>query len=251
MNSMAIGWIVFACVFGGALLGTFLRAVLPEHHLSEESKDIVKLGMGLVATMAALVLGLLIASAQDSFGTRRSEFIQMSSNIILLDRALAHYGPETKEDRDLIRRVVVHTLNQIWPEDSSQPAQLDPLAARSEFLFEKIEALAPQNEAQRSIKDQALSFALNVAQTRWLMFEQEGRSIPMPFLAVLVFWITIIFVSFGLFAPPNATVIATLFICALSVSGAIFLILELDRPFGGLIQVSSAPLRDALTHLGQ
>ena len=251
MSSIAIALIVFGCVFGGALLGTFLRTVLPEHHLSAESKNIVELGMGLVATMAALVLGLMIASAQGSFGTQRSEFIQMSSNTILLDRALASYGPETKEVRDLIRRVVLRTLNQIWPEDSSQSAQLDPLVARSEFVFEKIGALAPQNDAQRSIKDQALSLALNLAQTRWLMFEETGSSIPMPFLVVLVFWITIIFVSFGLLAPPNATVIATLFICALSVSGAIFLILELDRPFRGLIQISSEPLRDALAHLGQ
>ena len=73
----------------------------------------------------------------------------------------------------------------------------------------------------------------------------------MPFLVVLVFWLTILFISFGLFAPPNATVIATLFVCALSVSGAIFLILELDQPFEGLIRISSAPLRNALAHLGQ
>ena len=203
MSPMAIGGIVFVCVFGGALLGMLLRAVLPEHHLSEDSKDIVKLGMGLTAKMAALVLGLVIASAQSSYSTQTSEFTQLSTDIILLDRLLAHYSPETKETRDLIRGVVVRTLNQFWPEKGSQPVQLDPLAGKSHFLFEKIEVLEPQNDTQRSIKDKAIDLALDFGQARWLMFEQTGSSIPMPFLVILVFWLTIIFVSFGLFAPPT------------------------------------------------
>ena len=251
MSQIAIGWIVFACVFGGALIGMYLRHFLPEHHLIAESKDIVNLGMGLVATMAALVLALLIGSAQGSFGTKQSEITQVSSTIILLDRVLALYGPETKDVRDLLRGAVVRTLNQILPEKSSHPAQLDPLATRGHFLFEKIVVLKPQNDDQRSIKAQALSLALDLGQTRWLMFEQMGSSISMPFLILLVFWITIIFFSFGLFAPPNTTVIATLFVCALSVAAAIYMILELDQPFKGLVQISSAPLRDALTYLGQ
>ena len=251
MSQIAIGWIVFACVFGGALIGMYLRHFLPEHHLIAESKDIVNLGMGLVATMAALVLALLIGSAQGSFGTKQSEITQVSSTIILLDRVLALYGPETKDVRDLLRGAVVRTLNQILPEKSSHPAQLDPLATRGHFLFEKIVVLKPQNDDQRSIKAQALSLALDLGQTRWLMFEQMGSSISMPFLILLVFWITIIFFSFGLFAPPNATVIATLFVCALSVAAAIYMILELDQPFKGLVQISSAPLSDALTYLGQ
>jgi hypothetical protein len=251
MSALAIAVIVFACVFGGALLGMLLRAALPEHHLSTDSKDVVKLGMGLIATMAALVLGLLIASTKGSYDTQRSELTQMSTNIILLDRVLAHYGPETKEARNLLRHSVVRVLDQIWPEDSSQPAQLDPTAAGAEPLYDKIQALAPQNEAQRSLQAKALSTTTDIAQTRWLMFEQQGSSIPMPFLVVLVFWLTIIFVSFGLYAPPNATVFMTLFVCAVSVSGAIFLILQLDRPFEGPIQIPSTPLRTALAHLGQ
>ncbi len=250
MSSMAISGIVFACVFGGALLGAFLRAVLPEHHLSAETKDIIKMGTGLIATMAALVLGLLIASAKSSFDAERSEFTQMSANVVVLDRVLAHYGPETKEARDLLRGIVVRMLNQIWPEDSSKPVQLEPTTA-AEGAYDKIRELSPRNEAQRSLQAQALSLILNLGQMRWLTFQQEGKSIPMPFLVVLVFWITIIFVGFGLFAPRNATAIAILLICALSVSSAIFLILELDTPFGGLIQISSVPLRNALAHLGQ
>ncbi|MCI0353629.1 MAG: DUF4239 domain-containing protein, partial [Acidobacteria bacterium] len=178
-----------------------------------------------------------------------SELTQMSANIIVLDRVLARYGPETKEARDLLRRTVARALDRIWPEDSSRPGQLEP-AAGSEGPYEKIQQLSPQNEVQRSLQAQALNISIDLTRMRWLLVEQAGSSIPMPFLVVVVFWLTIIFVTFGLFAPPNATVIATLFVCALSVSGAIFLILELDRPFEGLVQISSAPLRNALAHLG-
>ena len=207
------------------------------------------MGMGLIGTMAALALGLLIASAKGSYDAQRIELTQISANIILLDRIMAHYGPETKEARDLLRRAVAHLLDRMWPEITSGPAQLEP-TAQSEGPYDKIQKLSPQNEAQRSLKAQALRIGTDISQTRWLMVAQRGGSIPMPFLAVLVFWLTIIFVSFGLLAPRNTTVIATLFVCALSVSGAIYLILELDRPFDGHMQISSAPLRDALSYLG-
>jgi len=251
MSAAAISGIVFACVFGGALFGMFLRASLPEHHLSTDSKDFVKLGMGLIATMAALVLGLLIASAKNSYDIQRNELTQISASIIVLDRLMSNYGPETKEARDLLRRSVVHTLDEMWPDQRSQAAQLEP-GVSSDALYDKIYQLSPHNEDQRLLKSQALTVTFNLRQTRWLEVEQRrGSSIPMAVLAVLIFWLAIIFVSFGLFAPPNLTVLAVLFVCVLSVSGAIFLILELDRPFEGLIRIPSAPLRDALMHLGQ
>jgi hypothetical protein len=138
---MTISWIVFACVFGGALLGIFFRAVLPEHHLTGESKDVVKVGMGLIATMAALALGLLTASAKSSYDTQRNELTQISAKIIFLDRVLAHYGPEAKDVRDLLRRTVTSALDQMWPENRSRPAQLDPAAA-SERLYDTIQQLS-------------------------------------------------------------------------------------------------------------
>jgi len=251
MTSMAISLIVFACVLGGALLGLFLRTVLPEDHLSRDSKDLVmNMVVGLMAVMVALVLGLVISSAMDSYAGHTSEIEELSTDIILLDRILAHYGPETKESRDLLRQSVSRALDQIWPENASRPAQLEPTAG-SEGLDDKIQQLSPQNEIQRSLKAQALEIGTKLARTHWLLAEQSGRSIPMEFMLVLVFWLTIIFVSFGLFAPDNKTVVAILFLCALSVTVAVFLILELDQPFQGLIQVSSAPLRNVLSNLGE
>ena len=167
VSSLAISLTVFACVFGGVLLGMFLRTILPEHHLSPDSKDVVKLGMGLIATMAALVLGLLVASAKNSYDTQRSGLTQMSANIMLLDRVLTHYGPETKDTRDLLRRSVVRVLDQMWPEDRSHPAQLEPTAAGAEPLYDTIQALSPQNEAQRSLQAKALGISTDIAQTRY------------------------------------------------------------------------------------
>jgi hypothetical protein len=232
----------------------FLRPVLPEPHLSEKSINIIKLGMGLIGTLAVFVLGLMLAAAQSSFREQRSDIMQMSANIIFLDRVLADYGPETKEARDLLRRSVVRMLDQIWPADSSKPAQLDPTEYRGGFLYNKIQSLTPHSDAQRALQAQALSLAFNLVQTRFLMFTQQFKSVPVAFLialAVMVFWFTTVFFSFGLYAPTNATVIATLFVSALSVSGAIFLIAELNRPFDGLLRMPSEPLRIALAHLGQ
>jgi hypothetical protein len=254
MNSLAIGGIVFACIVGGMVLGMILRAILPEKHLSPETKDLVKLGMGLIGTMTALVLGLLIASAKGSFDTQRNGLAQLSGNVIAVDRALAHFGPESKDAREMLRASVADMLQRTWPEENPQPGQTEGRSAtegRYEGLYEKIQALTPKTEAQRAWQAQAMKIAMDTGQSRWLLFAQKGSSIPTPFLVILVAWLTLILGSFSLFAPPNTVVFLTLLICALAVSSAIFLVLELDRPFEGLVQISSAPLRNTLGQLGR
>ena len=251
MSPMAIGWIVFALVFGSALLAMFAHRLLPEEHLSSDSKDVVKLGIALVATMSALVLSLLVASAKSAFDTQSNQLTQASADVVLLDRALARYGPETKGARSLLQRSGVETLERFWPTQGEGSIIIDPTVNPVEALYDKIETLSPQSDTQRSMQSQALTLAADMARTRLLLFENLGASIPVPFLVVLVFWLCIIFASFGLFAPRNATVMTVLCVCALSVAGAIFLILELDRSFEGLLKVSSAPLRAALGQLGR
>ena len=242
---------MFACLSGAVLLGMRVQAALPEDHLNPEAKDAVKVGMGLVATMAALVLGLLVASTKGAYDTKKSEVTQMAAKIVFLDRVLANYGPETAEARDLLRRLIGTAVNRMWPDRKSpQTAELDPSESSGEAFFHSIQALSPQNDVQRSLKSQAAQVATDVGQTRWLLFEQTETSISLPMLIILISWLAIIFMSAGLFAPPNATVIVALMLAALSVSGAIFLILELDMPFDGIIQISSEPMRNALIHLG-
>src|SRR5882724_2399352 len=251
MGSITICSIIFTFIFGGALLGISLRTSLPEHHFSPDSKDAVKGGMGLVATMAALVLGLLVASAKSSYDAQNSELTELSSKVILLDRVLAHYGPESKEARDQLRDSVVRALDQMWSKEHTGLSQMGPSSTRSEVLYDKIQALSPKDEAQRSIRSQAVNIVIGLGQTRWLMYEQGSNTVSAPLLIVLIFWLTALFISFGLFAPRNATVIATLLLSALSVSGAILLILEMYTPYAGLVHLSDGPLRTALAHLSQ
>jgi hypothetical protein len=207
--------------------------------------------MGLLATMAALVLSLMISSAKGSYDTQRGELTHLAANIGLLDRVLAHYGPDAADARDLLRRSLVRVIEQMWPTSGSRPPELSPTAMRVDALYEKIQSLVPQNDGQRSLRAEALKITTEMGLTRSLLFAQAGTSIPLAFLVILVFWITLIFVSFGLFAPLNATVVVMFVVCALSVSCAIFLILELDQPFRGFIHLSSAPLRSALANLGR
>lgn len=251
MSAIAVSCIVFVCVFSGALFGMFLQGPLPDQHLSSDTKDVVKLGTALVATLAALVLGLLISSTKSAYDAQNGEIKQMSASIVLLDRVLAHYGPETKEARDLLRRAVVGVVDRMWSDENRLATLAPDKRAEAESLFDKIQDLRPESDVQRSLQSQAQQIITDLGKTRLLLFAQEGSSFAMPFLVVLVFWLTIIFATFGLFAPRNATVVAAFFVYALSVSGAIFLILELDTPFEGLLHISSAPMRDAIARIGQ
>jgi len=250
MSSVSISLIVLMCILGGAICGMLLRKILPPHHIGGESKAAVMLGMGLVGTMTALILGLLIVSAKGAYDAQNAELTQLSANIVFLDRELAHYGPETKDVRDLLRRGVVRALDGLRSIDS-EPSHLDPSATHSEALYDAIQQLSPKDDMQRWLKGQALSTAIGIGQTRWLMYEQGRTSVSMPLLVTLVFWLTISFTTFGLFTPVNATAITSIFVSALSVSIAIVLIVEMYTPYKGLIHLSGTPLRAALAHLGQ
>jgi Protein of unknown function (DUF4239) len=251
LSAIAIGLVVFALVYGSSLLAMFVHSKLPDDHLTSDSKDVVKLGVALVATMSALVLSLLISSAKTAFDTRSNQLVQAAADIVLLDRALARYGPETKEARSLLRQDVAETVERFWPDNGAKRITLDNGTSPAEAMYDRVDELTPQSEAQRALRSQALNLAVSVGQLRLLMLEHLGSSIPLPFLVILVFWLCIIFASFGLFAPRNGTVIAVLGVCALSVACAIFLIIELDRSFEGLLQVSGAPMRTALAQLGR
>ena len=252
MNPTLVGLIVFACTLGGALVGNRLRFTLPEHHLNDESRDTVKSGIALVATMTALVLGLVIASAKSSFDAVNTAVKHAAVDVLTLDRLLARYGPETGEIRGALQHAVASQIDMIWPQSSSRPARLEPLAAwRAEGLADAIRGLTPRDESQRSLQSRALELAEARLQARWVVVASSGTSVPLPFLVALLFWLTTAFASFGLFAPRNATVFAVLAVCALSVGVAVFLILEMDSPFDGLLKISADPLRYAHAHLNQ
>ena len=247
MSALAISLVAFAFVFGGALVGMY--ATVPEGHLRDDAKDVIRLSTGLIGTIAALVLGLLIASAKTSYDARDSQIKQITADIILLDGLLEHYGPEAHSLRAGLRNAIPALVDRIWNEHDNGKSEPFKATAEAQVFVDKIRELKPDTEPKRALQGQILNAVAELGKARLSLFAQAHDSIPMPFLAILVFWLTMIFASFGLFVRPSRIVIITFFVGSLSVAGAIFLILEMDQPLAGLLQISSEPMRHALAPL--
>ena len=253
MNSLTIALLTFCGVFSCALFGMFLSKRLPGHHLDNESRDTVKVTAALIATMVAIVLGMLVSSAKASFDEMNSGLADMGAKIIQLDQALAHYGPETKEIRDSLRDTVVSVIKTVWPEDvHSHPdlAAIEKSNATGHMMI-ALRKLQPLTDDQRELKAQALQISSDLSNLRWTMIERWHKSLPWMVLLVLAFWLAILFTSFGLFARRNATVVTALCLSALSVSGAVLLIMEMNSPLTGMIKASPDPLYKALEFIGK
>ena len=240
-------------MFAGVLLGVFLRKALPKHHFDVDSKEVIKLAAGMIAMQAALVLGLLVSSAKSSFDSMNDGLTQAGAKFILVDRALSRYGPESRDLREQLRHNLAFAIEQIWPKHPAGVGGVNAFEEATEWqkLGDKLLAPTPRNESQRQDKAQAVQIAGELAQLRWSLIEGMHTSIPIVLLGVLVFWFTVLFAMFGLLAPGNATLNTVLLVCALSVAGGVFLILEMSQPLTGILKVSSAPLENALNHLGQ
>jgi hypothetical protein len=250
MYSTTIAAISLACACGGVVAGMLLRYIIPGHHLDDDSKEGIKLGTGIIATMAALVLGLLVSGATTSFNAQSAGLQQLAGNLLLLDRTLAHYGPETREARARLHDLASAMADRIWPSDRNSVMGED-LAKQGRALFDAIRRLQPSDEVQRDARDHALEMNSEVARARWLLTHRDYDTLPTPFLVVLCFWFFVLFVCLGAFWTRNATVVCMLFLCAVSIASAMFLIVDLDRPFEGLIQVSRGTFDDLLSQLGQ
>lgn len=247
MHSALTSGLLFAALAGVILLGRVVRTRLPDTHLNAESKDAVKLAMGLVATMTALLLSLLVSSAKGTYDTQRTEVIQMAAKVAFLDRALAAYGADAAGVRAHFGNAVRDAARRMW--DESDPrAQLRPDTHAGDALFAAIQQLSPRDDTQRAWKAQAAALATDLGQLRMLLLAQAVSSIPGPLLLSVVCWLLVIFLVFSLLAPPNATTTLSLLAAALSVAGAVFLILELDQPLRGLIRIPPDPLLHALTY---
>ncbi len=247
MSAVIIGVITFLCVLGGTIIGMVIRNKLPEHHLSSDSRDTVKLGAGLVATLSALVLGLLVSSAKESFDKISDAITDSSTKLILLDRTLRLYGEQTDKIREDLRNSITRSVNMIWDEaDKNKMTNFEKSPALMEILGTKIRKLKPDSDIQRAYQAESLQLCKEILQTRWLVIEETQISLPPVFLVILLFWLTILFASFGLLAPANKTVIIVLIFCGMSIAGAIFLIEEMNKPMTGILKVSKAPLIKAV-----
>ncbi len=253
MSSLLIALMLFVTTTGAALVGLILHVKLPDDHLDGDSKDVVKLVIGLIATMAALVLGLLIASAQSTYATQNDNVQQLAADVAQLDRILELYGQEANQTRTMLRQALAGAHDAIWTESGVHSQNLSPEDSRSQahrYIF-ALESLAPKSEAQQFAKSQALQLSQSIGRMRTLMFQQSKNAVPSPFLVALAFWLGVLFLGFGLVARFHTTVAAALLIGSLSVSAAVYLILELGSPYSGLIQLSDAPIRTVLTEMAK
>jgi hypothetical protein len=253
LNSTVVVTVAFGCTFGAALAALFVRSRLPTQHLEGDSKDVVKLVLGLVATITALVLGLLISSAHSAYDAQESELQQLGVHLYQIDRILAHFGPDAAKERQALRDMVAADVARIWENQGGAAAMHSPLTAQveAEALFDSVASLTPKTDLQRFGQNRALQLLSSVGETRRLLAEQSSGALSRPFLIVLVSWASVLFFGFGLMSRFNVTVVGALFVGALSVAGAIFLILEMNQPFAGWMRVSSAPLQNALAQMGR
>jgi Protein of unknown function (DUF4239) len=253
MSTIGIAAISLICSFGGAWAGMVIRERLPGEHFSQDTAEVVKLGTGLIGTMAALVLGLLVASAATEFNSEATGVQALATNYILLDRALRHYGPEAMPAREWLRTLTGQTVRQATGGAPTplEAAKAAPVTDAASEMFDAIRDLEPRTNAQKLIQNQCVQVCADLARTRWTLIAGAENPIPTLFLLVLMFWLIALFLGFGLLSPRNATVLVVLFVSALSVAAAMFIILDLNQPFDGLIRVSIDPVRDALAELNK
>ena len=253
MSAPLTAFVILVCMLCGMALGSYLRLVLPDDHTQADSKDILMSSAGMMATLIALIIGLLVTSAKGNYDNTTLGITQTGAKIISLDYYLSNYGPDAKVEQELVRQATASAIERVWPNESTQGADLTKMEAATGMtdVYSKIRELSPQNDSQKYLKTQALQISADMMQSRWMLIEQSQTNLPRIFLVVLTFWLTVLFAQFGLLAPRNLTAKSALFICALSVSGAIYLILELNNPLEGTIKVSSAPLHKALSLIGK
>lgn len=248
IGSIPIGAVIVAILFGAAIIAMMAARFLPESHLSQDAKNAVSVSMAVVGTMSALVVGLLVSMAATSFSTKSDEVTAISTNTIALDRLLRQYGPQTQDIRVLLQQYTLAEMKDFFPAKFRQPADLEDGAsiAMLESVQGKILALAPGNASQTWLQSQALTLTSSMLSARWSLGQEELTKPPMPLLILMMFWFIVVFASFGLFAPCNTTIIMAFFLSAVSIGGAIRMTTELQRPFDGVVRISSAPLVQAL-----
>ena len=251
MTNIIIGLVSFAAIFGGVLIGRFAASRLPDHHLSSETQSAVTVSVAVIGTLSALVLGLMITTANSSFSARSDEVRELSLQLIRMDRNLRRYGPEADDARARLREWAIAKTQQLFPEKGKPHPSSEETIALLESVQDAILVMTPKDERQTYLRTLCATLSSTLIQARWSLEQRTGHSTPIPFLVLLIFWLAIVFASFGLFAPGNPTALVALLLCSLAVSGGIVLIEELDKPLSGFIHISSDSMRKALVEIAQ
>ena len=250
MSNYIIGLISFAAIFGGALIGRFAAKRLPGHYLSSETQSTITVSVAVIGTLSALVLGLMISAAYSSYSKARDEVKALSLQLIRMERNLRRYGPEATETRAALHIWAIAKTQELFPEKGKPPVSSETTIQMLENVQEAVLDLTPQNERQKYLGTLCATLSSTMIQARWAL-EQTGQSIPIPFLVLLIFWLAIVFASFGLFTPANPTAMVALFLCSVAVAGGIALIEDLSDPRAGLIRFPAESMRRALSEVAR
>jgi hypothetical protein len=247
MSSTAAFLASFVSILIGAALGLLLKRTLPTP-LEAGSKQAIRLGAGFLSTLAALVIGLMIASAKNTYDSQNTNIRQLGANAVLVDQLLTQYGSDTKAARTLLREIIPSASSRIWQENASGKGDGSAFVVSdmAERFYNAVESLKTTNSKQTSLKSRITQITTEMGRTRLLVFTQGNDGIPLPFFVVLVFWLVVIFASFSLFAERSLIMVVSTLVLALSVSSALFLIVDLSHPFQGLMQISNHHLHVVL-----
>ncbi len=250
-DPLAISVAVVAVVFTAGIIGFNLYRLLPEHHLSKETYDVIRLGAGMLSVLASLVLGLLIATVKTSYDNTNSAVRSYAADLTVLDETLRDYGEGALEARRRLRDYTTRLLDDVWRAPHEHPFLVEDRAAGEllEHVRDAIRALPMATRDEQSVAGEAEQIATSLLRQRWLLLERTGPSVHPAMIVILVLWIAAIFVSFGINAPRHATMYAVFLVLSLAIGSAIFLILEMDTPFEGLIRISGEPIETALDHM--
>jgi hypothetical protein len=267
MTELESASVVFLILLGATGLGVIVRPLLPEEHKTTETVQVLQLVVGMLVTFAALVLGLLTASAKTVFDTNTDDIRGYATQLIQLDDTLRQYGVEGDTARQLLRAYTAAAIASTWPNEPRPAGNYYPTINASEGNPHNLDSHKLGDmlgQAQRDVREmqphdgfhqklvvEALAQFDRLLQQRWKLVEESHGKISSPFDRILVFWLTIIFLCFGLIAPRNALSLVTITLGALSIASALYLILDLDTPFTGAIIIPSQPLRDALAYLSR
>ncbi len=251
MSSILFGLLVAGCIFAGGVLGLNLHRVLPRHHLSREALDVIKLGTGMLSVLASLVLGLLIATAKSSHDSTEQAVQSYAAELALLNEVLRDYGAGATGARDLLHTYIEHFIADAWPANGvASELGRDPATRRMlEHVRETIRALKPVDAGQTSLQTEALKITTELLRQRWLLIEHQGPNVQTVVIVILLSWVMVIFISFGMNAPLNGTVLAAFLICSLAIGASIFLIQEMDRPLEGIMRISKEPVLRVLSQM--
>ncbi|MET3590846.1 hypothetical protein ABID26_000225 [Mesorhizobium shonense] len=251
MGEVLIGLGIFACLTGAAIVSLMVYEHFPTHHRQDDTSAVVRLAANLFVVLSSLVLGLMINSAKNTFEAINSNVHTFATDIILLDRTLRQYGPEADGARQSLTAYVQRVVDTSTADSDTTvvPNRLSELLLNQ--VGDILAGLTPADARQTAAQQAATQQLQKLIEQRWILAEQSEGAIPAPLIALLVAWLTLIFASFGFRAPRNATIVGTFVISGALAAAAVYLIIDMDAPFSGPIQVSPAPLQRALAELTQ